>query len=100
MESNLYYAWTRPIVALSVYFSACHLGLVWWENGACSYPGWGFSWPVIRYTERFANPVLIIAWEVHIIQRLLPMPKDCRFLAHKTKNEIFDGDGHIRTDAT
>ncbi len=98
MESNLYYAWTRPIVAFLCTFPL--VTLVWFGGKMvlAHTLAVGLFVAIIRYTERFANPVLIIAWEVHIIQKAFANAERLSlFLAHKTENEIFDGDGHIRT---
>ncbi len=98
LESNLYYAWTRPVVAFLCTFPL--VTLVWFGGKMVldHTLAVGLFVAIIRYTERFANPVMIIAWEVHIIQKAFANAERLSlFLSHKTENDVFAGDGTIHS---
>lgn len=90
LEANSYYAWSRPLVAF-----LCTLPLVALVGfgghlviaGALAI---GPFVALVRYTERFTNPIMIIAWEVHIIQKAFANAERISlFLAHEIEDQYF-----------
>lgn len=90
LDANLFFAWSRPLMSL---FCALPLmGLIWWGGhsvmaGALSI---GIFVAFIRYFERFYNPVLTLAREIHIIQQAFTSAERLHsFLQEETESEVF-----------
>lgn len=94
LKANFLYGWTRPLVALLC--STPIIGLVWFGgndvlSGAMSV---GLFVTFIRYCERFFNPIMTLAREIHVIQQAFTSAERlASFLSHEEEDVILGKDG-------
>lgn len=96
LQANFLYAWSRPLISLLCVLPM--IGLVWFGGkeiilGSLSI---GLFVSFIRYTERFYNPVLIIAREFQIIQQAFTSAERiASFLKEKEEDDSLGPNGII-----
>lgn len=94
LKANTLYAWTRPMVAFLC--SAPIIGLVWFGGhevlaGTMSV---GIFVTFIRYCERFFNPIMTLAREIHVIQQAFTSAERvASFLSHDEEDAVLGEDG-------
>lgn len=96
LKANTLYGWTRPLVAFLC--STPLVGLVWFGGkevlaGTMSV---GLFVTFIRYCERFFNPIMTIAREVHVIQQAFTSAERvASFLSHEEEDKVLGDDGRL-----
>ncbi|MCF8058431.1 MAG: ABC transporter ATP-binding protein/permease [Bacteriovoracaceae bacterium] len=96
LNANNLYAWTRPLVALLC--SAPLIGLVWYGGnniltGAMTV---GLFVTFVRYCERFFNPIMTLAREIHMVQQAFTSAERvASFLAHAEEDTVLGEDGKL-----
>lgn len=96
LKANTLYGWTRPLVAFLC--SAPLIGLVWFGGrevlaGTMSV---GLFVTFIRYCERFFNPIMTIAREIHVIQQAFTSTERvASFLSHAEEDTVLGEDGKL-----
>ncbi len=99
LKANFLYGWTRPLVALLC--STPIIGLVWFGgndvlSGAMSV---GLFVTFIRYCERFFNPIMTLAREIHVIQQAFTSAERlASFLSHESEEVILGKDGLLEQE--
>ncbi|MEC7278148.1 MAG: ABC transporter ATP-binding protein [Bdellovibrionota bacterium] len=99
LKANTLYGWTRPLVALLC--STPIIGLVWFGGnkvlaGTMSV---GLFVTFIRYCERFFNPIMTLAREVHMIQQAFTSAERlASFLEHEEEEVTLGKDGLLKNE--
>ncbi len=96
LRANSLYAWTRPFVS---FLCAMPLVLLVWFGGRDVMSGAmsvGLFVTFIRYCERFSNPIMVLAREVHVIQQAFTSAERvASFLNHSEEGEFLGADGDL-----
>jgi len=100
LQANTLYAWTRPFVS---FLCAMPLVLLVWFGGKDVMSGAmsvGLFVTFIRYCERFSNPIMVLAREVHVIQQAFTSAERvASFLNHAEEAESLGPDGELAPQA-
>lgn len=96
LKANTLYGWTRPFVA---FLCSLPIIILVWFGGQKVIMGTmsvGLFVTFIRYCERFFNPIMTIAREVHVIQQAFTsIERVSSFLEHESEDYTLGKDGEL-----
>ena len=96
LSANSFYAWSRPLITFLVYFPI--IGLCWIGGhkviaGALSV---GTFVALLRYCERFFNPIMVLAREIQVIQQAFSGgERVASFLLQSTEDHVLGKNGNL-----
>jgi ABC-type multidrug transport system fused ATPase/permease subunit len=96
LSANQLYAWTRPLVAFLC--SAPLVGLVWFGGNSVlsGVMTVGLFVTFVRYCERFFNPIMSLAREIHMVQQAFTSAERvASFLSHSEEEATLGKDGTL-----
>ncbi|MCP4912941.1 MAG: ABC transporter ATP-binding protein [Oligoflexia bacterium] len=96
LDANFLYAWSRPLISLMC--TAPIILLVWFggKEVLAGAMGVGIFVSFIRYCERFLNPVMTLAREIHVVQQAFTSAERVvSFLNHKVESYSLGDNGTI-----
>tara|TARA_R110002072_G_scaffold276051_1_gene437621 strand:+ start:386845 stop:388641 length:1797 start_codon:yes stop_codon:yes gene_type:complete len=101
LDANFLYGWSRPLIS---FLCTTPIILLVWFGGKevlAGTMGVGVFVAFVRYCERFFNPIMTLAREVHVIQQAFTSAERVvSFLKHKPEESVLGINGLIKDEHT